>query len=205
MIPPLVRLPTTVVDHRSIDVLARCVEALAVGTIVLIGPQHGATGDELDEFTIASAISARCPGAALGIAARVGAGRTPSIVAREATAAQLLGACEALLLDGTASDCRDAARIVSALFSEGSHTVTTPSALVVGARNLPLPDIEGGPPTCWRDGTRLIQLIDGEPVVCGSVVECRADDVWPAPEPGVLVVVEHPLGTPDALAAVLAR
>jgi len=205
MIPPLVRLPATTLDHGALDPLARCVGEVASGRTVLLGTHCATTGDELDEFAIASSISVRCPDAALGVAARVSAGRTPSIVAREATAAELLGACEVLLLEGDVADCRDAALIIGALFTEGAHTVTTPSAVVVGARNLPLPDVEGGPPTCWREGAALLRLVDGTPATCGSVVECRADEPWPAPEPGVLVVIEHPIGTPAALLAALAR
>jgi hypothetical protein len=205
MIPPLVRLPATVLDHDALDALARCVEKVAGGRTVLLGAQRAAGGDVLDEFVVATSMMPRCPTAAIGIAARVGDGRQASIVAREATAAQLLGACDVLVLDGDSAACHDAARVVTALFTEGVHTVTTPSAIVIGARNLPLPDVAGGLPVCWREGRDLLRLVDGDRVVCGTVVERDADTPLPAPEPGVLVDVRHRLGTPTALAAALAR
>lgn len=205
MIPPLVRLPATTLDHDGLDALARLVEVVAPGRSVIVGPPRSATGHELDAFVIAAWISKRCPDTAIGVAARVAAGRQASMVAREATTAELLGACGVLLLEGDASDCRDAALIIGALFTEGVHTVTTPTAIVVGARNLPQPDVAGGPPVRWQEGAALVRLVDGEPAVCGSVVECHADEAWPAPEPGVLVVIEHPLGAPDALTEALAR
>ena len=202
MIPPLVRLPATVLDH---DALARCVDAVGQARTVLLGAQRSPHGDVLDEFVVAASISQRRPAATLGVAARVGGGRAASIVAREATTAQLLGACTLLYLEGEASGCRDAAAIVTALFTEGVHSVTTPSARVAGARNLPLPDVTGGPPVCWREGDTLVQLVDGEPAACGTLVEVGAGAPLGVAAPGVLVDVQHRLDTPTALASALAR
>jgi len=205
MIPALVRLPVTRVDHVSLDALARCVDLVAEGRTVLVGAQRSPSDDALDEFVVATALSRRCAAAAIGVAAQVGAARKASIAAREATTTQLLGACDVLLLDGEPDACRDGALVIEALFTEGVHTVTTPTAIVVGARNLPLPDVPGGPPVCWREGAALWRLVAGEPVVAGTVVEVRADAPLPDPAPGVLVVLDHPLGGPDALASALAR
>lgn len=203
MIPPLVRLPATLLDHDSLDALARCVELAGKGRTVALGDQRARTGAVLDGFVVAAALAARGAAGRLGVVASVGTGRAASLVAREATAAQLLGACDVLVLDGPAADCRDAARIIGALFTEGVHTVTTPSSSVVDARNLPLPDVLGGPPVCWREGDDVLQLVDGAAASRGRVVV--AAPPLPAPTEGVLVVVELALDTPAALAAALAR
>jgi hypothetical protein len=203
MIPPLVRLPATRLDLDGLAVLAGVVERLGAARTVILGAQRRADGVELDEFVVATSIAWRCEGTALGIAARVDAGRAASVVAREATAATLLGACDVVVLEGPTAACRDAAEVLVALFTEGVHTVTTPSASILAARNLPLPDAQGGPPVCWRDGSVLLQLVDGSASESGTVVEVAAGGPLPAPEPGVLVVVAHPLGTPSALAAAL--
>ncbi len=203
MIPPLVRLPATRLDHDAIGALATCVELAGAGRTVVVGDQRGASGTALDAFVVAAALAAGGVAGAIGIAATVGAGRAASVVAREATAAQLLGACDVLVLEGPAPDCRDAARIIGALFTEGAHTVSTPSASIVEARNLPLPDVVGGPPVCWCEGDDLLRLVDGSPAACGRVA--RTDPPLPAPVEGVLVVVELAVGTPGALAAALAR
>jgi hypothetical protein len=144
MIPPLVRLPATLLDHDGIGALAACVELAGPGRTVVIGDQRSAPGavrdgSALDGFVVAAALAARGMPSRLGVAARVGAGRVASLVAREATAAQLLGACDVLVLEGSPGDCRDAARVIGALFTDGAHTVTTPSSSIVDARNLPLP------------------------------------------------------------------
>ncbi len=203
MIPPLVRLPATLLDHDAIDALARCVELAGQGRTVALGDQRATSGAVLDGFVVATALAARGGPGRLGIVASVGTGREASIVAREATAAQLLGACDVLVLEGPAADCRDAARVIGALFTEGVHTVTTPSASIADARNLPLPDVLGGPPVCWREGDDVLQLVDGAVASCGHAVV--ADPPLPAPTEGVLVVVELALDTPAVLAAALAR
>jgi hypothetical protein len=203
MIPPLVRLPATLLDHDAIDALARCVELAGEGRTVVLGDQRATSGAVLDGFVVAAALAARGAPGRLGIAASVGTGRAASIVAREATAAQLLGACDVLVLEGTAADCRDAATVIGALFTEGAHTVTTPSSSIVDARNLPLPDVAGGPPVCWREGDDVLQLVDGAVATRGRAVVAAVP--LPAPTEGVLVVVEAPLDTPAVLAAALAR
>jgi hypothetical protein len=203
MIPPLVRLPATRLEPGSIDALAACVGTLGRGATVLVGDQRTATDEVLDGFVVAAALAARGVPTPLGIAVTVGEGRVASIVAREATAAQLLGSCDVLLLEGAAPSCRDAARVIGALFTEGVHTVTTPSARIVDARNRPLPDVEGGPPVRWREGDDVVQLVGGEVASCGRAVEVAGP--LPAPAPGVLVVVTLGLSTPAALAAALSR
>jgi hypothetical protein len=211
MIPPLVRLPPTVLQHDapesvgSLDALRRSVEAVGSGRTVLVGAHRTTNGALLDEFVVATSLSQRSDAVAIGVATRVGAGRTASVVAREATAAELLGACHVLLLEGEAAACRDAARVVTTLFTEGAHTVSTPTAAIVGARNLPLPDVPGGPPVCWREGGVLLQQVNGAPVERGRVLVVVAGERLPEPEANVLVVVEHPLDAPAVLASALAR
>ena len=204
MIPPLVRLPATVLDHDALEDLACCVDAVAPGRTVLVGVQRASDGAELDEFVLVAALAAR-RATSLGVAARIGAGRYASIVAREATAAQLLGACDVLVLEGEPAACRDAAVVVTALFVEGVHTVTTPTTQILGARNRPVPNVDGGPPVCWRVGPTLFQLVEGEPVACGRAVDLDAAMPLPEAEHGVLVALGHEPVTPGELAAVLAR
>jgi hypothetical protein len=203
MIAPLVRLPTTLLDHDALDAFVRCVEVAGEGRTVLVGDQRVAAGGRLDAFVVAAALRARGAAASLGIAAALGAGRMASLVAREASAAQLLGACDVLVLEGSTSECRDAARVIGALFTAGAHTVTTPTASIVEARNLPLPDAVDGLPVCWCEGDEVVQLVHGEVASCGRA---RAATL-PLPDPaeGELVVVEHGLSTPMALAAALAQ
>src|SRR5271170_2936022 len=124
MTPALVRLPSTVLSSGSAVQLAACVDAVGDGRTVLIGTQRSESGDDLDAFVVAVAVAQATTGL-VGVAAPVGAGRAASIVAREATAAQLLGACHALYLDGDAATCRDAATVIAALFTDGVHTVST--------------------------------------------------------------------------------
>jgi hypothetical protein len=203
MIEPLVRLPTTLLDHDALDALVGCVEVAGQGRTVLLGDHRAASGEKLDAFVVAASVRARGAAAALGIAATIGEGRAASLVAREATAAQLLGACDVLLLEGATPKCRDAARVIGALFTEGAHTITTPTAAIASARNLPLPGVVGGPPVCWCEGDDVVQLVHGEVAPCGRVLTARLP--LPAPAQGSLVVVERGLDTPMALAAVLAR
>jgi hypothetical protein len=203
MIEPLVRLPAMLLDHDALDALVECVEVAGQGRTVLLGDQRGVSGGQLDAFVVATAVRARGTAAGLGIAATVGAGRMASLVAREATAAQLLGACDVLLLEGSTPECRDAARVIGALFTEGAHTVTTRTESIVEARNRPLPDVVGGPPVYWCEGDDVVQLVDGDVAPCGRVIAATLP--LPAPAPGALVVAEHDLDTPMALAAALSR
>jgi hypothetical protein len=221
MIPPLVRLPTTVLappgladaDGGDLDDLAACVELLtgdllgrdllAGDRTVVVGSQRTAAGDALDEFVVAAALAART-GRRLAVAARVGAGRAHALVARESTAAQLLGAADVVVLEGDPAACRDAAIVLAALFTEGAHTVVTATGAIANARNLPLPDVAGGPPVCWREGAALHGVVDGAVVPVGS-----ATDATPSALPGArdaqLVVLDAPLAAPSALRAALAR
>jgi hypothetical protein len=197
MIPPLVRLPATTLDDGDLEGLAAVAGRLP-GRTVLVGVQRDARGAELDEFVVAAALAAR--GArGIGVAARVDAGRAASVVAREATTAQLLGACAVLLLEGPPGACRDAAVVVSALFAPGVHAVTTPTASVVGARNLPLPDVPGGPPVAWREGDGLYSLVDREPRRVGAATVAPPGALPDA----ALVVLAHPLGPPALLVGAL--
>lgn len=203
MIPPLVRLPATELDHDAIDELARCVDRVGTGRTVVLGAQRSASGDVLDEFVIAAAVSAAGASAPIGIAATVGAGRAASVVAREAAAARLLGACDVLLLEGSPGACRDAAQVIEALFTEGLHTVTTASLSITDVPSLPVPG--GGPPVCWREGGELLARAGGEVGIVGTAVDVGADVRLPRPTPGVLVVVAHGPAAPVALGAALAR
>lgn len=204
MIPPLVRLPATVLTDGSVDELAGLVASVGADRTVLVGDQLDRSGDPLDAFVIAAAAAARVAHGHLGVATRVGAGRLASIIAREATALQLLGGCEVLVLEGLPAACRDAATVIEALFTPGPHTVTTPTTSIVAARNLPLPSVLGGPPVCWREGAALVRLDGTASSACGRVVEVDGRAPLPAPEPGVLLVVAARSETPRSLAAALA-
>ncbi|HLK45788.1 MAG TPA: hypothetical protein VKT18_07350 [Acidimicrobiales bacterium] len=203
MIPPLLRLPAVALGGDDLNALGALATSLG-GHTVVVGPQRRTDGALLDEFVVAAGVRAVAPAATLGVAARVGAGRAASIVAREATAAQLLGACAVLLLEGEPTRCADAATVIEALLTGGAHVVTTDSEHVDGARNLPLPD--AALPVVWADGDALMRLEDGEPTTCGTVVVREAAHGAPPPRPGTLVVVvaEHdPVGVAE-LAGVLA-
>jgi hypothetical protein len=210
MIPPLVRLPATELTEGSIEALADLVATLGIGRTVLVGDQLDRDGDALDAFVIAAALAARSSATHLGVASDVTGGRAASIIAREATALELLGGCEVLLLEGPPASCRDAAVVIGSLFTPGVHTVTTPTAAIVAARNLPQPSLPGGPAVLWREGGSLLGLQDGEPADCGRVVDvaldvaAKAATPLPTPEPGVLLVVAAPRHAPMALAAALA-
>lgn len=204
MTASLVRLPPVVLDEDAIEVLARCADAVGDGRVVLVGPQRTADGHELDPFVVAVAV-AHHANAELGVAARVGAGRAASIIAREATAAQLLGACHALYLEGEAASCRDAATVIAALFVVGSHTVVTDTERVDGARNLPVPDVDGGPGIFWRDGDEVWHETPAGPRAVGALVELACTAVLPTPVDGELVELDQLLADATELAATLAR
>jgi hypothetical protein len=187
MIPALLRLPAVPLEPDGLAELAGLVAALSRRWCVLVGPARTAAGSALDEFTLATALAV-VSGTRVGVAATLDAGRAPGIVAREATTSQLLGACEVLLLEGPVPSCRDAAKVVGALFTPGAHTVTTPTASVTGAVNDPVPDVDGGPAVLWREGADLCRLVGGEPDRVGGVLDVAPGDPLPAPEPATLVV-----------------
>ena len=204
MIPALLRLPaTTLGPGDSVDDLAAVALALGEDRTVVVPAQRDAAGEVLDEFVIAAALAARGAGR-LGVAARVGAGREASVLAREATAAQLLGAADVVVLEGPPSRCRDAATVMVALFTPGAATVSTPTASVLEAPNLPLPDVDGGPPVLWRDGDALVGLVDGSPSVLGAAVDATVDALAAA-RPATLVALRAELGPASALRDALAR
>jgi hypothetical protein len=204
MTPSLVRLPATVLDEGSLRALGSCADAVGTGHVAVIGPQRSREGDELDAFVMAAA-AAQHSGAMIGVAVRVGAGRAASIIAREATATQLLGACHALVLEGDAASCRDAAVVITALFVEGAHTVVTDTARIDGARNLPVPDVEGVPGVFWRDRGEVWHQSPDGPRRCGELLEMPSTSTIPAPSPGALVVLDHPVADVHELAACLER
>jgi hypothetical protein len=193
MIPALVTLPTTVLDDGSVGLLARCVVALGGARTVVVGAQRTDGGTSLDEFVVATAVAELAPDASVGIATQVAAGRAASVIAREATTAELLGACEVVVLEGDAAACSDAAVIVSALFTRGQHTIARGLEYVDGARNLPQPRRDGGPGIVWRDGGDLITLLDGTLARCGSVVTVVAGETMPPPVAGTLVELLCPV------------
>lgn len=201
MIPALLRLPASSLEPDALDALAALVDERSRGRLVLLGPQRSATGAELDEFTLAAALVARDSRVRLGVATSVGAGRAPSLVAREATTTQLLGACELLLLEGEPAACRDAAAIIDALFAPGAHTVATRTASISGAVNDPVPSVDGGPPVLWRDGAALHRLVAGTETRVGDALDVPVPGVLPAPTPGTLVVAVHEVVPVDQLAA----
>ena len=117
-------------------------------------------------------------------------GRAASIVAREATAAQLLGACDVLRARGDARGLpRRGAAVIGALFTEGAHTVTTPSALD-RRRAQPAPARRGGRPAgVLARGRRRGPARRRRPSpTCGRAVD--AAPPLPDPADGVLVVLE---------------
>ncbi len=203
MIPALLLLPASILGQGDLDDLAALVAELGVDRTVLVGAQRDPAGHVLDEFAVAAALASR-PSGSLGVAARVGSGRAASIVAREATATQLLGCCDVLLLDGDPPRCRDAAEVIEALLAGGSHTVTTPTEHVESARNYPVPDAAGGVAVLWRDGEALVRRDGAEAVVCGSVV-IATPSALPRPAGGELVVLDVAPGAPASLASALAR
>lgn len=200
----LVRLPATEMHDGGCDDLASCVWALAAGRTVVVGAHRTPSGHVLDEFVIATALKAARPTCSVGVAARVGAGRAASVIAREATAAQLLGACDAIVLEGDPAACVDAARVVVALFAAGTHTVSSGLEHIDAAQNLPGP-LDGGPPVVWHDGDALLGLAAGTVVRVGDVVHAAATTALDPPVAGTLVVVDHELAAPAALAAALGR
>jgi hypothetical protein len=204
MIPSLVRLPQAVLDEGAVAPLAACADAIGGGHVVLVGPQRTDQGHELDAFVVAAAV-AQHSSTLLGVASRVGAGRAASIIAREATATQLLGACHALLLEGDVASCRDAATVIATLFSEGTHTVITDTARVDGARNNPLPDVEGGPGIFWREHGDVWHQTPVGPQRCGDVLEMPCSSEIPGPVPGSLVMLDHPVAGVTELAASLSK
>jgi|GEM_PF-6573152 len=204
MIPSLVRLPPSVLDQGSIGTLVLCADAVGTGRVVLLGPQRSPAGQELDAFVLAAAVAQRSD-AELGVAARVGAGRAASIIAREATTAQLLGACHALFLEGDTASCRDAATVIASLFVEGCHTVISKTAHVHAARNLPLPDVEGGPGVFWREHDEVWHQGPDGPRRCGDRLELSCTAPLPDPVAGELVELDHPVGDVAELAASLSR
>ena len=201
MIPALLRLPSSSLGPDALDALAALVVARSPGQLVLLGPQRTTTGEKLDEFTLAAALVARDERVRLGVATSVGAGRAPSLVAREATTTQLLGACELLLLEGEPSACRDAAAIIEALFAPGAHTVTTRTASITGAVNDPVPSVDGGPPVLWRDGAALHRLVAGAETRVGDALDVPLPGALPAPAPGTLVVAVHEVVPVEQLAS----
>jgi len=203
MIPALVALPTTVFDQGDLDDLVACVRLLGEGRTVLVGPQRRADGAILDEFVIAAAIAARDVSAVVGVSARVCSGRAASVVAREATAAQLLGACDVLLLEGTPARCADAAVVIAALLTPGHHTVEAGEEHVVNAPNLPQPSTPGAPMVLWADGAAVHAGAGEDPLALGVRTALRAPGPLPAAVPGTLVTLDAPLLTPRALAALL--
>ena len=205
MIPPLVGLPATVLVAGDISVLARCASVLCEGRTVVLGEQRTASGEVLDEFVVASAIAAMLPACSIGVIARVGAGRPGSVIAREATAAQLLGACDVLVLDGDAAACSDAAVIIEALFTPGTHVVASGVERVDGARNLPQPSVEGGPRIAWRAGDELWGIDAGAPVRIGDVITVGPDVPLPEPAADTLVMISYLLAPPSFLDDMLRR
>jgi hypothetical protein len=203
MIPALLRLPATSLGPGGLDALCDLVVQLSNDRLVLIASPRTPAGDALDEFTIAAALVARDERVHLGVATSVRAGREPSMIAREATTAQLLGACDVLLLEGDAASCRDAATILGALFEPGTHTVTTPTASIDRAVNDPVPSVVGGPPVVWRVGDELHRL-EGTDTVVGDVVDLSLPCVLPAPVLGTLVVAHHEVVAVDQLGAAFA-
>ena len=100
---------------------------------------------------------------------------------------------------------KNAATVIATLFTEGTHTVVTDTARVDGARNLPVPDVAGGPEIFWRDGDEVwVQAHDG-PRRCGERHELSSSAPLPPPEGGALVVLDHPVAGVDELAAALTR
>ena len=204
MIPSLVRLPAAVLGAGSIAALATCADAVGVGRVVLVGAQRTDEGHELDAFVVAAAVAEHSR-ALVGVAVRVGAGRAASIIAREATAAQLLGACHALLLEGDASSCRDAATVIATLFVDGIHTVVTGTERVDGARNNPVPELGSVPDIFWREHTDVWRQAPDGPERCGDVSDVPRTSRIPGPVSGSLVLLDHPVASATELADSLSR
>ena len=206
MIPSILRLPSLLVDTSDLDELAELVEQLATSWTVVIGTGFDAWGHELDAFVLAASLAPVLGHRPVGVAASIEAGRAASMVAREATTTQLLGTCDALLLEGDPAACHDAAVIVEALFVPGSHTVATDTAQIVDAVNDPVPSVEGGPPVLWRDEGRLRRLgDDGHAIDVGHVLEVELTAALPVPKVATLVVARHHLATVRERAAALSR
>ena len=210
MTETLVRLPATVLEPGGLGALASCVRVLSSLGTVLVGPQRDAAGEVLDEFTIAAALRScvdrnGLAGIRLGVAASVANGRAASIIAREATAAQLLGACDVLLLAGDARHAEAAATITGALFLPGAHTIEAGEERIDGAVNLPQPE-PGRPLVRWHDAGSLWLREGAVARRAGDVVRVPAAGLaasGTATGTGTLVVVEHPLGPPGDLVAAL--
>jgi hypothetical protein len=200
----LLRLPETILaDTADLDALAGLVGTLSKSWLVVLGAQRNGLGDPLDEFAVASAIVARDSSVRVGVATSVGGGRVHALVAREATTTQLLGACDVVLLEGDPAVCRDAARIVTALFQPGTHSMETPSGAIDGAVNDPVPSVTGGPPVLWREGSALRRLVDDVEASVGDVRDVAVPGPLPEPTENVLVVARHEVGSPTLLRTAL--
>lgn len=175
--PALLRLPDELEGVDSFAALGAAIDELGTAATVVLGRLR-IGGVVLDEFAVAGALGSGPTPRRLGVATPVGAGRAASIIAREATAASLLGGCEVLLLEGAPASCVDAARVVAALFTPGRHTLSTATASITEAVNDPLPS--GELMVCWRDGPALVSLVGGAVAEVGEVRETAA--MPPAPE-----------------------
>lgn len=189
--PAMLRLgPVLLGDGGLVELASLCAEVDGDWLVVL-----GAGLDEarrgIDEFVLAAAVAALRPGLRLGVATAVGDGRAASVIAREATCAQLLGACDALVLEGEPDACADAARIVAALFTPGHHSLTTPTASIADAVNDPSPSVAGGPPIRFRAGTELRGPSGSASEVVGTAGVLDLSSVA-RPGPWDLVVARHP-------------
>ncbi len=187
-LPGLLRLPGDLASVGTLEELAVHVARLrGTGATVLLGTLRLGRGPALDAFCVASALAARGLDG-LGVTASIGAGRAPSIIAREATAAALCGGCDVLVLEGRPTDCEDAARVVTALFTPGRHTLATATTSIAEAVNDPLPPRPIA--VCWRDGDELRTLVDGVATTVGEALDVAPGAEVPAPAANRLVVPE---------------
>lgn len=201
MIPPMLRLPTLELDREGFGALVELCAALAASWLVVVSRALDASQRGIDEFALASAVAAARDGVRLGVATSLGAARVPSLIAREATSAQLLGACDALVLEGEEAACVDAARIVAALFTPGRHSVATPTSAIAEAVNDPQPSVAGGPPIRFAAGRALRGLSDGAVADLGEVRVAWPDEPLPDAVPDTLVVLQGGPASPAALRA----
>ena len=205
MIPPLVRLPATLLDHDAIDALARCVELAGQGRTVVLGDQRATSGAVLDGFV--DRRRARGPWR-LGTSRDRGRASARAERRRSSRGRRPPPSCSAR---ATCSCSRGAPRTAatrrassSALFTEGAHTVTTPSS---SDRRRAQPPASGRRPAARRcAGARATTCSSSSTAPSRPAVARSArPPPLPAPAEGVLVVVEAPLDTPAVLAAALAR
>ncbi len=203
VIPPLLLLPTMVLDPDGLDELAALCGDLAPRWLVLVGHAVDDEQRPIDEFALAVALVAAHGELRVGVATQVGAGRVPSIIAREATSAELLGACDAVFLEGPIEECADAARVIEALFAPGTHSLTTPTASIAEAVNDPQPSRPGGPPVRFATGGALRGLRDGRFCDLGAIHVAQLPGALPDARDGDLVVLRHPAGRPAALGAAM--